>query len=413
MMAQTSRIIVAWWRTRRALRQSPAALAKARLAGWAALQPALARTPALAKFAGGALASFPVTDMADLRCDYGAWNSLGLCDAALRQMADAAEAGEIAASDALSAGWSSGSGGGMRGLFLASPAERADYIGQSLARLLPARALLRRQRIALHLRAGNALYSDAGRGRMAFRHLPLAAPLAQTIAALEAFAPTILIAPPHRLLALVEAGVCLPALRHLFCGSEPISAAERDFVAARLGIAPRAIWQATEGFLAAECRAGRLHLNDHALAVELEPVPLTLGFRPIITDLRRVSQPVVRLRGDDYIEADPRPCPCGFAGAVIRPVEGRIADLWPGAMGVVTPPQVVAAVESVLGAAQRWQAVGSVSGAVLRVAPECPPALADTAVAALAAVAHRPVTPRQDLPPWSGPKRRKVVWADG
>ncbi len=412
-MTQTSRIFAAWWRTRRAMRQSPGTLSAGRARAWAALQPAIASTPALAEFAGKPLERFPITDIADLRRDYGAWNSLGLSDAALRTMADAAEAGETTHPKEITAGWSTGSSGAERGLFVASSAERAEYIGQSLARLLPPRALLRRQRIVLHLRAGNALYSDAGRGRIAFRHLPLAAPLAETLAELESFAPTILIAPPHRLLALAEAGVRLPALRHLFCGSEPISAAERTFVAERMGLAPRAIYQATEGFLGAECAAGRLHLNDHALAVELEPVAGTPGFRPIITDLMRASQPVVRLRGDDYLELDPRPCSCGFAARVIRPVEGRVADLWTGAAESVTPPQIVAAVEGVLGARHRWQAVGEAAQATLRVAPDCPPALAQDAAQALAARAARPIAVRHDLSEWSGPKRRKVVWVGG
>ncbi|WP_086608649.1 hypothetical protein [Erythrobacter donghaensis] len=412
-MAQTKRIIAAWLRTKVAMRRSPAALARGRARAWARLQPALARCPALSEHAGRPLEAFPITDIADLRRDYGAWNSLGLADSALRAMADAAEAGEVAPPDALSAGWSTGSGGGARGLFLASPEERAEYVGQSLARLLPASALLRRQRIALHLRAGNALYSDAGRGRIAFSHVPLSASLVETIATLEAFAPTILIAPPFRLLALAEAGLSLPSLRHLFCGSEPISAAERTLIAARLGQAPHAIWQATEGFLGAECAVGRLHLNDHVLAVELEPVPHTPGFRPIITDLMRRSQPIVRLRGDDYLELDPRPCPCGFAGRVIRPIEGRVTDLWPGALGTVTPPQIVAAVEAVLGADWRWQAVGETTRATLRVAPDCPAALAQHAASALAAAAARPVTTLHDLPEWAGPKRRKVVWHHG
>ena len=412
-MTQASKIVAAWWRTRRAMRRSPNALAAGRARAWAALQPALARTPALAGFARAPLDNFPVTDITDLRADYGAWNSLGLSDAVLRAMADDAEAGDTASSDALSAGWSTGSSGAGRGLFVASPAERAEYIGQSLARLLPARALLRRQRIALHLRASNSLYSDAGKRRITFRHLPLAPPLDETIAALESFAPTILIAPPHRLLALAEAGVRMPAMRHLFCGSEPISAAERAFIAERLGLRPRAIYQATEGFLAAECAAGRLHLNDHVLQVELEPVQGTPGFRPIITDLKRASQPVVRLRGDDYLELDTRPCPCGFGGRVIRPVEGRVGDIWKGAASSVTPPQIVAAVESVLGARQRWQAVGEAAQATLRVAPECPPALAEGAAEALAICAAMPVSVHHDLSCWSGPKRRKVVWADG
>jgi hypothetical protein len=57
--------------------------------------------------------------------------------------------------------------------------------------------------------------------------------------------------------------------------------------------------------------------------------------------------------------------------------------------------------------------VGEPKRAVLRVAPDCPPALAAAAAKALAAIAARAVELRCDLPEWSGPKRRKVVWADG
>ena len=285
---QAERIISSWFRTRRAMRRSASGLRKSRERLWEALQPALRRTPALAAYAGKPLSQFPATEIKDMRSDYGAWNSLGLDHDALCALADAAEAGEAAPGE-LSAGWSTGSGGGPRGLFLTDRAERADYIGQSLARLLPARALLGRQRIALHLRAGNPLYSDAGRGRWSFRYFPLAASPAETMSVLAARAPTILIAPPHRLIAFAEAGLRLTSLRHLFCGSEPISAAERSFVVERMGLLPRAIYQATEGFLGAECSEGRLHLNDHSLSIELEPVPGTIGFRPIISDLRRKS----------------------------------------------------------------------------------------------------------------------------
>ncbi|MFM5908081.1 MAG: hypothetical protein ACKOPO_10945 [Novosphingobium sp.] len=406
-------MLAAWWRTRRALRRTPAELAQHRAESWAALQPALARTPALAHHAGGPLEEFPITDIADMRLDYAAWNSLGLSDQALRDMADTAEAGKQAVPGAVSAGWSTGSSGGARGLFVASPAERAEYVGQSLARLLPARALLRRQRVALHLRAGNALYSDAGRGSITFRHVPLSAPLDEAIAALEAFAPTILIAPPHRLLAFAEEGIRLPTLKHLFCGSEPISAAERAFIEDRLGRPPREIYQATEGFLGSECAEGRLHLNDHVLALELEPVPGTPGFRPIITDLLRTSQPVVRVRSDDYLELDPRPCKCGFSGRVIHPVAGRVTDLWPGKNSTATPLEIVAAVEGVLGTRARWQAVGEHDRATLRIAPDCPSGLAQRAAAALEGVAGRTVATSHDLPEWSGPKRKKVVWHHG
>lgn len=388
---------------------------------WRKLQPVIARTPALARYAGRDLAEFPVTDIADLRADYGAWNSLGMSDEVLRGLAAAAEQGTAVGE--LSAGWSTGTGGGARGLFLASPAERADYIGQSLARLLPARALLKRQRLALHLRASNALYSDVGRGRFTFAHFPLEASIEQSVAELAQFEPTILIAPPHRLAAFAQAGAHFPSLKYLYCGSEPTSEGERDFLTERLGVRPRQIYQATEGFIAAECANGRLHLNDHAMAIELEPVPGTPGYRPIITDLRRTSQPIVRVRGDDYLELDACSCPCGFAGRVIHAPQGRVSDIWRFEGRTITPPQVVAALEAVLGGDKIWQAEAAPERVVLHLLPPCPDANSTpistpsttTAARALSQACDLPVPVEvvHDLSAWSGPKRRKVVWRDG
>jgi putative adenylate-forming enzyme len=344
----------------------------------------------------------------EVRADYGRWNSLGLSDAELRTMADEAERGEAGSS--VTAGWSTGTGGGTRGLFVATAAERADYLGQSLARLLPTRALLQRQRIALHLRAGSSLYSDVARGRIAFGHVPLHRAPNEALADLQEFDPTILIAPAHRLLAFAQAGAKFPALRHLFHGSEPMSPAERDLITAHFGLVPRGIWQATEGFLGAECEHGRLHLNEHSLAIALEPLANTSAFRPVITDLRRRSQPVVRLLGDDLIEPDPGPpCPCGYAGRTVLPVQGRVGDIWRFGDEAVLPRRVVETVETVLGAGPRWQAVAEMDRAVLRVAPDCDQANAAIAAAALGQLVPVPVDLAFDLPPWPGPKRHKVV----
>ncbi|OAL59579.1 hypothetical protein A6R74_02790 [Halomonas sp. ALS9] len=410
---RADRVLAAWIRTRRALSMPPGQLATRRTNMWRKLQPVIARTPALARYDGRDLAEFPVTDIADLRADYGAWNSLGMRDEELRGLAAAAEQGTVVSE--LSAGWSTGTGGGARGLFLASPAERADYIGQSLAQLLPARALLKRQRLALHLRASNALYSDVGRGRFTFAHFPLEASIEQSVAELAQFEPTILIAPPHRLAAFAAAGAHFPSLQHLFCGSEPAGEAERHFFTERLGVRPRQIYQATEGFLAAECANGRLHLNDHAMAIELEPVPGTPGYRPIITDLRRTSQPIVRIRGDDYLELDSCPCPCGFAGRVIHAPQGRVNDIWRFADGTVTPPEVVASLEAVLGGDKIWQAEAGPERVVLHLSPLCSTTTSTMAARALSQACDLPVPVEvaHDLSAWSGPKRRKVVWRDG
>lgn len=412
----TSAILASWWRTRRAMRRNAKDLVDLRAKKWEALQPAIAATPALAEFAGSPLSEFPIIEPSQIRTDYGQWNSLGLSHDELTAMADAAERGERA--EGLTAGWSTGTGGGARGLFVASPEERADYIGQSLARLLPASALLQRQRIALHLRANSALYADVGSRRIAFRHFPLEAPIAATKAALEAFAPTILIAPPHRLLALAKAGAAIPHLRHLFYGSEPLSAKEQAFVGKQFefGITPRAIYQATEGFLGAECAHGRLHPNHHSIECELVNIEGTASHRLIVTDLHRRSQPIVRVLLDDVVEIDPRRtrCRCGIHGLAIKPPQGRVQDIWHyPRLSPIVPAQVVKAVEGPLGGKHAWCAIGSPQSVVLTIDPAAPEKASAKARAKLAELVPVDVELLRKPIAQTGPKRHKVAWRDG
>jgi len=363
----SSRTIAAsWLATRIAMGRSSAGLARGRARLWRRLQPALRHTPALASFAGRPLADFPITEIASLRADYGRWNSLGVSHDQLHAAAlDAERGGSGEVAQGVVAGYSTG-GRGVRGLFVASAEERADYIGQILARAVPVTALLKPMRLALMLRANSSLYSDSASARRAFLHLSLDLPPAEAAAALARFSPTVLIAPAHRLVQLADEGTALPALIRLFYGAEPMSAAERAFVADVLGVRPDPIYQATEGFLGAACPRGALHLNDHSLEVELEPVAGTEGYRPIVTDLRRVSQPIVRVRTDDYLELDPDGCSCGYAGRVIRPVMGRATEIWRWPGRVVTPNQISAAMDALLPPPAQWQAIAAANHLELR-----------------------------------------------
>lgn len=415
---QSSAILASILRTRRAMRMTAAELARQRDRQWAALQPALRRTPALADLAGKETDAFPIVAPAEMRRDYGAWNSLGLDHHRLCRAADAAETGSGEGLIAgLGVGWSTGTSG-QRGLFIADAGERADYIGQSLARLLPLRAMLRPQRIALHLRANSNLYSDVGGRFFAFRYFPLAEPVAATRAALAAFAPTILIAPPHRLLALAEGygrgRGAMPALQHMFFGSEPMSEAEIDWVGAVFGVRPRSIYQATEGFVGAACAAGALHLNEHSLAIELEPVADTAGFRPVVTDLRRHSQPVVRVRLDDYLEATGESCACGYAGRVVRPVAGRVGDIWRWGRLAIGPGAVADCLDGLLGVPTLWQAIGGSQAVELRLDPRIPAESAERAAAQFRERLAIPVAVSlsHGRPAEPFPKRRRVVWRD-
>lgn len=406
---ERSRILAAWWDARRAARLDADGLAQRRARLWQRLTPALAATPAFAALAGAPLAAFPTVDAQAMRQDFDRRNSLGLTREAAMAAALAAEAGgDGLVASGIVAGLSTGSSGGPRGLFLASSAERARYIGHSLARLLPPGALLGGTHILLVLRADSGLYRTVRRaGRFRFTYLPLGAP-PEAIAAAGA---DIVIAPAHVLAALARArpaGWQVP--RRLYWGAEPMGDAEAAWIAERLGTVPLPIYQATEGFLAAPCRHGRLHLAEDALAIELEPIPGTALHRPIVTDLFRRSQPMLRTRLDDALELDASPCPCGFGARCIRPPAGRAGDIWRFDGAVLTPRAVTDALETLLGPATDWQAIASPYEVLLRLAqPQ------DGATAGLKRWLQQrgvDVPVRIDIVPSlaDGPKRRRVRW---
>jgi phenylacetate-coenzyme A ligase PaaK-like adenylate-forming protein len=205
----------------------------------------------------------------------------------------------------------------------------------------------------------------------------------------------------------------LPPLERLFYGAEPMDEVERGWIASALQTRPDPIYQATEGFLGASCKHGLLHLNEDVLIIEREPVPGTTRFRPIITDLRRTSQPMVRVRLDDLLEPIDALCPCGSSRQPVRGVEGRASDLWRWGDAVVTPREVADAVSRSTGPACDWRATGTVAEVRLEVVQGADGAAAKSALEAVlrrrqveVPVVTAPFTPQ------GGPKRRRVVWRD-
>ena len=382
---------------------------------WRRLTPAIAKTPALASMAGAAVTEFPIVEPRDMRARLDDWNSLGLGAEAIHAAAEAAEKGEAGeVSGGVFAGYSTGSEG-TRGVFLSSPAERARYLGQSLAKLLPG-DVLRRRRIGLCLRADNALYRDVGKaGPFAFRYFGLAGPAQQRAREIAAFAPDVLIAPSHvlaELARLAAAGKFTPpAFERVFVGAEPMGGAERQWIAQTLGARPDPIYQATEGFLGASCKHGTLHLNEDSIRFEFERVGASSRHRPIVTDLRRTSQPMVRVRLDDVIEFLDAQCPCGSPLCAIKPVEGRVTDVWRWGGAVLFPREIEAAI-SQTSPSHEWRALGSPSGVKLA-ADAAHAAPAQSALAALLARAGAPQT--IEVAPFEtagGAKRRRVRWSN-
>jgi putative adenylate-forming enzyme len=408
-------VIAAWLDARASalILRTPAGVAARQARLWRRMAPVVARTPAIAALAGRPLARFPVVSPRTLRRVFDHWNTLGL---SLDETEAAARTGEAGGSGEVRpgvvAGFSSGSSG-QPGLFVSSADERAGYLGHILARLLPFDALLRPTRIALCLRADNRLYGDvAGAGPFRFLFVGLDEAPNDRFERLRAFAPHILIAPGHVLAELARRPRAADPgpLRRLFYGAEPMGEAERDWIGAGLGLRPDPIYQATEGFLGAPCRFGTLHLNEDVLIIEREPVPGTNRFIPVITDLRRTTQPMIRVRLPDLLEPLGRACACGSPLAAVHPVEGRLEDLWRWPGVAIPPREFEAVLAAALGADRDWRATASPSGIRVEAGSD-QQALAATALEELLA-RHGLALPVVAVAPdeMTTVKRRRVRW---
>lgn len=232
-------------------------------------------------------------------------------------------------------GLSSGTGGNA-GAFVVSRAERLQWAGVVLRHLLPGfpLGLLRKQRVAFLLRADGGLYRSVGSARLDFRFLDLLRPLDELAAELSADQPTLLIGPPSVLRALLDAGATAQPER-------VVSVAEvledDDRAALERGFGPVVqVYQATEGLLGLPCPHGHLHLNEAHVHFDFEAVG-DGHLRPVLTDLRRTTQPMVRHRLDDLLLLSDG-CSCGLAARRVLRVAGRQDDALnlPGGAGRVT-----------------------------------------------------------------------------
>lgn len=226
-----------------------------------------------------------------------------------------------------SVGLSSGTSG-HRGLFVVSSAERDAWVGTVLARTLP-RGMLFGHRIALFLRADNTLYESVGSRAVSFRYFDVYSDMDDNIARLREYSPTILVAPPSvlRLIArAADAGGFDVVPQRVYSVAEVLEISDEQRITAALGQPLlHQLYQCTEGFLAHTCEHGVIHLNEDSILVEREALDAE-RFTPIVTDLRRRAQPIVRYRLGDVLRERTRPCPCGSALMAVERIEGREGD---------------------------------------------------------------------------------------
>lgn len=268
--------------------------------------------------------SLPVIDKAAMMASFDTFNTRGVrrddaMAVALRAETDRNFSPTLGG---LTVGLSSGTSG-HRGLFLVDRDEQLRWAGTILARALP--RLRRGLRLAFFLRSNSNLYQTLGRW-IDFRYYDLMAPLGESIAALNAQQPHIVVGPPSLLAMLADARELRIHPERLISVAEVLEPQDEARLRERFGAEVHQVYQCTEGLLALSCARGSLHVQEDVVALQFEPAGEG-RVTPIVTDLWRRTQPIIRYRLNDVLTLADTPCPCGSAFRVIERIEGRCDDV--------------------------------------------------------------------------------------
>jgi putative adenylate-forming enzyme len=313
--------------------------------------------------------TFPMIDKRMMMDNFSTLNTAGIAKEEAFQVALRAEAERDFSPtiDGITIGLSSGTSG-HRGLFLVSPEEQASWAGMVLGKLLPESLFFGSvQRIAFFLRANSNLYESVNRRKIQFAFYDLMLPMEQHATQLASQNPTMLIAPSSVLVMLARLKnegrlPCNP--KKIIAVAEVLEPLDRALIEESFGQIVHQVYQCTEGFLGATCQYGTLHLNESQVIFEREYVGDDhTRFVPIITDVRRLTQPIVRYRHTDILKVRAEACPCGSPQLAIEAIEGRCDDLFymravdSDELRPVFPDFIRRAIMQVEGAIEEYQVV--------------------------------------------------------
>jgi putative adenylate-forming enzyme len=264
------------------------------------------------------LAALPVMDKTLLMANFARYNTAGITAGQIRTTLDSGDR-----IGGLTVGASTGTSGNQ-GLFVISDAERYRWLGSILAKTM-ADLLWHKQRVAILLPRGTGLYDSANQvQRLQLRFFDVTQGAGALRAELEAFDPTVMVAPPKVLRVIAEDAFKLCPLR-VFSAAETLDPIDRPIIEAAFGVPLGQIYMATEGLLGVTCRHGRLHLAEDSVHFEFEPVGNGL-VTPLISSFRRQTQILARYRMNDLLRLDPAPCPCGTPLQAVSEIVGRMDD---------------------------------------------------------------------------------------
>ncbi len=287
--------------------------------------------------------TLPIVDKRMMMDNFTEFNTHGVSREAAMQVALNAEESRdfspvVPGAARLTVGLSSGTSG-HRGLFLVGPQEQAAWAGVILARTLhtvPWRSVRNGGlRVAFFLRSNSNLYQQTQSALVQFRYFDLMQPLETSVSLLNEFQPEVLIGPPLLLGLLADerrTGRLAIHLARLISVAEVLEPQEAQRLESIFQMRVEQIYQCTEGLIAVTCVAGRLHIQEDLVAVQFEslaesPPDSAPVYTPVVTDLWRTTQPIIRYRLNDVVALDDAPCPCASDFRVLARIEGRCDDI--------------------------------------------------------------------------------------
>lgn len=224
-------------------------------------------------------------------------------------------------------GLSSGTSGN-RGIFLATEDERAAWVACVLERVIG--FSLKKRSVAFFLRANSNLYDSVKSKVLQFEFFDLLEPVESQLERLNSLKPNILVAQPSLLLELVKKkinGELDIAPSKIISVAEVLYPEDAALLEKTFGQTIHQVYQCTEGMLATTCEHGTLHFNEDFLIIEKNYIDEEeTRFHPVITDLIRTSQPVIRYELNDIIH-EKKECRCGSNWTGIEKIEGRSDDV--------------------------------------------------------------------------------------
>lgn len=231
----------------------------------------------------------------------------------------------------ITVGLSSGTSGN-RGLFIISQQEQARWAGNILGKMLPESLFFgKKQKIAFFLRANSNLYTSVNNRKVAFQFFDLLEEISVHIERLNAYEPTLLIAPASMLVLLAKAkqdGLLHIEPIKVVSVAEALNKEDEQYIQYAFNQIVHQVYQCTEGFLAYTCTKGTLHINEDLVIIEKDYLDKEKGkFVPIITDFTRTSQPIIRYRLNDVL-TEGTACDCGSKFMTLAQIDGRCDDLF-------------------------------------------------------------------------------------